>query len=334
MTAIGDKKQVLVTGGGGFLGSAIVRRLVQKGHGVRSLSRNRYTELESLGVEQIQGDLSDRTMVDEACRGMDTVFHVAAKAGVWGPWDEYFRANVTGTENIVQACVRNRVSALVYTSSPSVVFNGCDMEGVDESVPCSATFHAHYPKTKAMAEQIVRRASGNGLNTIILRPHLIWGPGDSHLVPRIIARARRLVRVGNGRNRVDTIYIDNAADAHVLASEKLETHPGLSGNAYFISQGDPIPLWDMVNAILHAAGLPPVKRTMSHRTAWIAGALMEFAYKTLKLPGEPLMTRFVADELATSHWFDISAAKADLGYEPAVTTAEGLRRLAQWLADR
>ncbi|MDD2391147.1 MAG: NAD-dependent epimerase/dehydratase family protein, partial [Desulfobacterales bacterium] len=313
------------------LGSAIVKRLVQRGCPVRSLSRRRYSQLEALGVEQVQGDLDDFSAVDQACSGMDTVFHVAAKAGVWGPWSAYFRTNVTGTENIVTACVKHGVSCLIYTSSPSVVFNGKDMAGIDETAPYPDTYHTHYPETKAMAEKIIRHAQVDGLKTIILRPHLIWGPGDNHLVPRIIARARRLVQVGNGQNLVDTIYIDNAADAHILAADALEAHPELSGSLYFISQGKPIRLWDMVNAILKAAGLPPVKHTLSHRTARMIGAIMETVYRKFHLPGEPLMTRFVADELATSHWFDISAAKKDLAYEPAVSTREGLDRLAVWL---
>jgi nucleoside-diphosphate-sugar epimerase len=167
--------------------------------------------------------------------------------------------------------------------------------------------------------------------TIVLRPHLIWGPRDSHLVPRIIARAKRLVRVGDGKNLVDTIYIDNAADAHILAADRLEENHKLSGNVYFISQGEPVPLWDMVNDILRVAGFAPVKRSISRRTAWVIGAMLEACYKLFKLSGEPQMTRFVAEELATAHWFDISAAKRDLGYVPRVSTKQGIRRLEKWL---
>jgi len=327
------RNRILVTGGGGFLGAAIVRQLRERGDNVRSFSRGFYAELESLGVEQIQGDIADNTAVEQACQGMESVFHVAAKPGVWGSYEDYFRTNVTGTQNVIAACRKYRVSRLVYTSSPSVIFDGTDMQGVNESLPYPPNFHAHYPKTKAIAEQAVIAAVKDGLKAVIMRPHLIWGPGDNHLVPRILAKAKRLVRVGDGKNIADTVYITNAADAHILAADKLAQHPELSGRIYFITQGKPTPLWEMIDAILKAGGLEPVKRSMSRKTAWVIGAVCEAAYKTFNIRGEPPMTRFVAEELSTSHWFDISAAKRDLGYTPRVSTEEGLRRLEVWLKE-
>ncbi len=324
-------KAVLVTGGGGFLGGAIVRRLVAAGARVRSFSRQHYPALDALGVLQTQGDLVDADTVGKAVAQTEIVFHVAAKPGVWGRYEDFHGPNVIGTENVLQACRDQGVGHLVYTSSPSVVFNGQDMAGVDESVPYPDHWDAHYPRTKALAEKMVLAAGRQDLQTIALRPHLIWGPEDNHLVPRIIRRARRLRRVGPGHNRVDTIYIDNAAEAHLLAATALLSRPALSGRVYFISQDDPVVLWDMVDAILAAAGLPPVRRTISAPAARRIGALMEWVYRWLHLPGEPPMTRFVAEELATAHWFDISAAKSDLGYRPAVSTQEGLRRLRDWL---
>lgn len=324
-------EKILVTGGGGFLGGAIVRQLVEKGKTVRSFSRQFYPGLEKLGVEQIQGDIADAKAVMNACDSIESVFHVAAKPGVWGDYAEYYRANVSGTENVIAACFSHQVSRLIYTSSPSVIFNGKDMEGVNESVSYPAAYHAHYPKTKALAEQRVLIAAKQGLNAVILRPHLIWGPGDNHLVPRILAKAKRLRKIGDGNNRVDTIYIDNAADAHILADEKLKTHPELSGRIYFISQDEPIALWNMVNAILKAGGHPPITRSVSLKTAGMLGAIFEWIYTLFHLNGEPPMTRFVAEELATSHWFDIRAAKKELGYVPKVSTAQGLRRLEQYL---
>jgi nucleoside-diphosphate-sugar epimerase len=205
------------------------------------------------------------------------------------------------------------------------------MSGVDESAPYPDRYTATYPATKALAEKAVCRAAEDGLPAITLRPHLIWGPGDNHLVPRIVRRARGLRRIGDGRNLVDTVYIDNAADAHLLAAAHLESNPRLSGNKYFISQGEPVPLWDMVDNILKAANRAPVKGRISKRTAWVIGAALEICYRWLKLPGEPRMTRFLAEELSTSHWFDIRAAREDLGYIPSVSMADGLDQLANWL---
>ncbi len=325
------KQKILVTGGGGFLGSAIIRKLIQRGEQVWSFSRKSYSELEALGVKQIQGDLADRALVENTFKGVDVVFHAAAKPGVWGTYDEYYRPNVLGTQNVIHACKVNRIQALIHTSSPSVIFTGKNMEGMDESIPYPEKFHTHYTKTKAMAEQDVRAAAKEGLNVIILRPHLIWGPGDPHLVPRVIARSRKLVRVGRQNNLVDTIYIDNAADAHILAADKLVANPSLSGNIYFISQDNPIPMWDMINGILNAGGLAPVTKTMPLWSVWLIGALLEFMYTVFRFSGEPKMTRFVANELGTAHWFDISAVKKDLGYKPNVSIEEGLRLLKEWL---
>lgn len=324
-------KNILVTGGGGFLGKAIVRKLLAKGHRVASFSRGAYPELDGLGVKQFCGDIANAGAVKDAVRGRDAVFHVAAKAGVWGAFEDFFRPNVTGTQNVITACRSCRVPMLVYTSSPSVVFDGGDMQGVDESVPYPAHYHAPYPQTKAMAEQAVIAAADAELKTVVLRPHLIWGPQDNHLVPRIIARAKSLRQVGDGRNCVDTIYVDNAARAHVLAMQALEKNPAVSGRVYFISDDDPIGLWEMVNRILDAGGKPPVTRSISPTAAFCIGAILELAYRTFKISGEPKMTRFVARELATAHWFNISAAKRDLGYTAEISIDEGMKRLKAWL---
>jgi len=322
---------ILVTGGGGFLGKALVRKLVDKGGHVVSFSRSRYPELDDLGVSQIQGDLGDANAVADALKGMDTVFHTAAKPGIWGAYDDYFRANVTGTVHVIRACMKNQVGQMIHTSSPSVVFDDNDMHGADESVPYPDKYLAPYPKTKALAEKEVIKAAGQGLSVIILRPHLIWGPEDNHLVPGIINRAHRLKIIGPDTDLVDTIYVDNAADAHILAAEKLSRDPGLSGNIYFISQDAPMSKWTLANGFLAAAGLPPIKGHVSGRTAYAAGWLFEFIYRALGIRKEPPMTRFAAKELATSHWFDISRAKNDLGYEPKISTREGLKRLKTWL---
>lgn len=325
---------VLVTGGGGFLGGAIVKMLVAQGERVRSFSRRPYPELERLGVSHTRGDLADEADVKRACEGVEAVFHVAARPGVWGKYADYYQTNVLGTLNVINACKACGVRRLIYTSSPSVVFDGGNMEGVDESVPYPDHYEAHYPRTKAMAEQAVLKAAKDGLHALAIRPHLIWGPGDINFTPRILARADKICRVGDGSNKVDTIYIDNAAQAHILAEKRLAENPELSGRTYFISQDDPIPLWEMVDHILAAGGRPPVTKTISPSMARFAGVVCEMIYHLLGKSEEPPMTRFLAREFATSHWFNIEAAKRDLGYRPEISTDEGLRRLAAWLREK
>jgi nucleoside-diphosphate-sugar epimerase len=325
--------KILVTGGGGFLGKAIVRLLRQRGDQVRSLARGHYPELEKLGVEVRSGDIADAAVVNDAVAGCDLVFHTAAKAGIWGPYADYHRTNVVGTQNVLDACRGRGVRRLVFTSSPSVVFNGSDMEGVDESVPYADHFQAHYPKTKALAEKLVLEANGSDLATVALRPHFIWGPEDNHLIPRLLARARAgtLRRVGRADKLIDSVYVDNAADAHLLAGDRLVAGSPIAGRAYFITQGEPVLFWQLIDRILAAAGLPPATRTVSARAAYVGGWMLETIHTLLRLRSEPRMTRFLARELSTAHWFDIGAARRDLGYVPRVNTEEGLRRLRDWL---
>ena len=325
--------KALVTGGGGFLGGAIVRQLLARGDEVQSFSRGEHPELARLGVRQFRGELGDPAALLRAAQGCDILFHVAAKAGIWGPYEEFFRANVTGTKNVIAACQAHGIQRLIHTSSPSVVFDGRDLEGGDESLPYPDRYEAHYPQTKALAERLVLAANSPTLATVALRPHLIWGPGDNHLVPRIVAkaRARRLRRIGNSPCLVDTVYVENAALAHLLAGDRLFPGSPVAGKSYFITNGEPTPLWEMVNRILAAAGLSPVTRSISPRMAYAIGVVCERLWSALRLSGEPPMTRFVARELATAHWFDGSAARRDLGYEPTVSLEEGLVRLSEWL---
>jgi len=322
-------KKALVTGGGGFLGSRIVRMLLDKGITVRSLQRSDNPDLIKLGVEIIRGDISDRDTVINAAEGCDVIFHVAAMAGVWGNYDDYYQCNVTGTKNIIDACQTHNIQKLVYTSSPSIVFAGEDEENINESTPYADHFLTAYQETKAMAEQMVLKANSETLSTVALRPHLLWGPGDPHLVPRIIERAKagRLRLVGKQNNLVDSTYIDNAALAHILAAEALETNSNCAGKTYFISNNEPLPMKELINKILAAAGLSPVTKTIPTQLAYIIGMMMELVYKTLKLKDEPIMTRFIAKQLSCAHWYDLTAAKNDLGYQAKVTINEGMERL-------
>ena len=322
-------KQALVTGGGGFLGSNIVRMLLDKGITVRSLQRSDSPDLKKLGVEIIRGDISDRDTVINAAEGCDVIFHVAAKAGVWGDYDDYYQCNVTGTKNIIDACKAHNIQKLIYTSSPSIVFAGEDEENINESTPYPEHFLTAYQKTKALAEQMVLQANNETLATVALRPHLIWGLGDPHLAPRIIERAKagRLRLVGKQNNLVDSTYIDNAALAHILAAEALGTNANCAGKAYFISNDEPIPMKELINRILTVANLPPVTKTIPTQLAYTIGMMMEFVYKLFKLKDEPIMTRFVAKQLSCAHWYDLTAAKNDLGYQAKITIDEGMEIL-------
>ncbi|MEX0613094.1 MAG: NAD-dependent epimerase/dehydratase family protein [Pirellulales bacterium] len=328
----------LVTGGGGFLGGYIVEALLARGEQVRNFGRGAYPQLQRQGVEVVRGDIRDPIAVTNACRGIDCVFHAAAMPGIGMLRRVYDEVNRLGTENVIAGCRTAGVSRLVYTSSPSVVFAGQDQCGIDEATPYDFRWMeanaAYYSLTKARAEQAVLGANNRELRTCALRPHLIWGPGDTHLVPRLIARARsgRLRRVGDGTNLIDVTYVKNAAEAHLLAADALDGEAAsAAGKAYFISQGEPVNCWQWINEILALVNLRPVKKSMSLKTARRIGIVCESVHRLLRLNGEPPMTRFLAAQLATSHWFNISAARRDLGYQPRVTTAEGMLRLGEWL---
>ena len=324
---------ILVTGGSGFLGGAVVRRLVARGEVVRSLQRQDSPALCELGVDLVRADLADRDAVLRAASGCAAVIHIAAKTGVWGPSADYYRANVLGTRNILDACRKNGIRRLVYTSTPSVIHAGGDIEGVDESAPLATHFEIAYPATKAEAERLVLAANGAELGTVALRPHLIWGPDDPQLTARILARGKagRLRLVGKGLKRIDSVYIDNAVDAHLLALDRVAPGAPCAGKAYFITQGEPMAQRDLINGILNAGGLPPCEKSISPRAAYIVGAIMEIVWQALGRQDEPLMTRFIAKQLATAHWYDISAARRDLGYEPAISVAQGLQILEKSL---
>ena len=335
----------LVTGAGGFLGRYICEQLIARGDTVRGLARGEYPELTSAGVEMRRGDLADRETVVRACEGVDCVIHTGGKVGVWGHWFDYFQSNVLGTLNLLGACEDLGVTRMVFTSSPSVTFDAahwnCDQRGVDASAPYPEKWLAHYPHSKAMAEQFVLTqngstvAGGGTLWTCALRPHLVWGPRDHHLTRRLIERARagQLRRVGAGDNRVDMVYVENAAEAHLQAADALARPEALpAGKAYFISQGEPVDCWGWIDEILALVELPPVDRVIGARTAYYAGALLELKHWMMRdFKNEPRMTRFVARSLATDHWFDVEAARRDFGYEPRISTEEGMQRLGEWL---
>ncbi|RJG40158.1 NAD-dependent epimerase/dehydratase family protein [Motilimonas pumila] len=324
-------QQVMITGARGFLGLSLVRLLRQHNIAVNALVRGPHPELSRLGVNVIIGNLADKVAISTAMENCDTVFHVASKAGVWGDEQEYIDTNVTGNQNIIDACQSLGIKHLVYTSTPSVIFSGKDEDGVDESTPyCSHPLNA-YTRTKIIAERAVLAANSPQLKTCAIRPHLIWGPGDPHLIPRVIAKAKagKLALVGKEDKLVDTVYVENAALAHFLAAQELHQDGKCAGKAYFISNDEPITMAAMLNHILAAAQLPAVSKRVPASLAYGIGAALETVYRFASLQQEPAMTRFVAKQLSTSHWFDISAAKRDFGYHAPITIAQGMAQLKQ-----
>lgn len=329
--------RALVTGGGGFLGGAVVDALLARGDMVTSVARGHYPDLRARGVHTVRGDLADPAVARaavEGAGGVDVVLHVAARAGIGGRTADFRRSNVEATRVLLDACRDAGVRRLVLTSTPSVVHTGGDLHGGDESLPYATHFDSAYPETKAEAERLVLAANGPDLATVALRPHLVWGPGDTQLVPRILDRARRgqLRLVGDGSSVIDTTYVADAARAHLDAADRLAPGAACAGRAYFITSGDPRPIRELIDGILGAGGLPPVTGTVPRPVAVAAGAAVEAVWSLLGRTDDPPMTRFLARQLATAHWFDIGAARRDLGYEPQVRLEEGFARLARSLA--
>lgn len=327
--------RILVTGYGGFLGAAICQQLIQDGYQVRGLARGIYPKLANLGVECIQGSITDPQSVSASLQNVDAVIHTAAIAGVWGKASDYQSINVDATDLLLRGSQSIGIRAFVYTSSPSVTFDGRPQSGIDEQVPYPTKWLCDYPRTKAIAEQQVLAANNpTSFATCSLRPHLIWGVGDPHLIPRVIERCRagRLRRVGSGQNLIDTVHVDHAAQAHVLALKKmLAGDPNASGRAYFITDGHPVRCWDWITTILDCAGLKPPSRSISLQSAYRIGRVLETLYGWMGKTQEPPMTRFVALQLGVDHYFDISAAQDRLGYAPNLNRQVKIEEMRRWL---
>lgn len=326
---------VLVTGGGGFLGSAIIDELLGREYKVFNLSRNSYPELEAKSVTCLRADISSKEEVQKLdFKIFDCVFHVAAKAGVWGKRSDYININFEGSKNIFDHAKKSGVKYIIYTSSPSAVFGWEDINGSDESLPYPETFSSYYGESKALAEQYIleQAKADEAPKTIALRPHLIWGPGDPHIFPRILEKAKtgKLKTVGDGQNLVDIIHVKNAAVAHLQALDAVIAKPELSGNVYFLGQSEPVNLWDFISQILRMNKIDPIESSISFRRAFRIGSILEKVYRTLGiLKPEPPMTRFMALQLGKSHYFSHAKAIKDLKYNPQISTQQGLDELYQ-----
>ncbi len=329
---------MIVTGCGGFLGSEIVRQLLDRGDKVTGISRKEYPELVGRGMHHCCGDLRDPEFVSRSIRECDSVVHTAAVAGVWGPWEHFYSINKTATDHVLTACQTNQVSQCVFTSSPSVTFDGKHQRGVDETAPYANHWMCHYPHTKALAEQAVLNAHTPGnLATLALRPHLIWGDDDPHILPRMLERARsgRLRIVGDGNNVVDTVHVVNAAAAHLDAIDALASTPETcGGQAYFIAQDEPVKCWDWIRQICELGSAPPPTKRISYPAAYRIGALLEAGYRLTGRKAEPPMTRFVAAQLARDHYFSIESAKEKLRFRVRLSMDQGLERLGKAWKER
>jgi len=321
--------RALVTGGAGFIGRYIVEQLLARGDEVVSFSRSAHPELVEIGAQTYQGDIQDRETLIAACAGVDVVFHLMGMWGEWGDWEPYYNINVAGTENVIAACRAQGVPKLVFTSTPSVVRDSRPQEGADESLPYPDRYESHYARSKALAEQAVLAANGSGLLTVSLRPHLVIGPGEEKIIPGLLNRAGdgQVPQIGDGTNLIDITYVEDAARAHLLAADALAPGSPAAGSAYFISQDEPVNAWKWINELFVALGFPPSRRKVPLWLALAACTGIETAYRVLPLKGDPPLTRFLAYALGLSHYYDISRAKADLGYKPQIDMAEVNRRI-------
>jgi nucleoside-diphosphate-sugar epimerase len=328
--------KILVTGGMGFVGHNLVRQLIADGHEVHALGRSPHPPAEKL-LPQLQyhcHDLSLNCTFEDWFDEVDTVFHVAAKAGMGGKEEDYRLANLVATELLLKTCQSRGVSRFIYTSTPSVTFSRKPICGGDESLPYSNENISSYAWTKSLAEQKVLSANDrSGMRTLALRPHLIWGAGDPHLLPRVISRHRRgkLKRVGDGKNKVDLTHIDNVVHAHLCAFESMISDPALGGRAYFIGQNEPVNLWNWLDQVFIEIDLPPLQKSVSYQTAYLLGGILEKTWGLFSIKSDPPMTRFVASQLAHDHWFSGTAAEQDLKYQPVIGMADALHKTLPWL---
>ena len=316
-----------MTGATSMLGRATAQLLVDRGEEVTVLQRRP----SGLACREVLGDIADPTVVRRATSGQDGVVHLAAKVDVTGRWGDYARANIDGTDNVVGACRTAGVRRLVHVSSPSVAHAGSALVGAGAGPADPARARGRYSRSKAVAELRALAADSPALAVLVVRPHLVWGPGDTQLVGRIITRARagRLPLLGSGTALIDTTYVDNAAAALVAALDACET---AHGEAVVVSNGQPRQVHEMLAGLCAAAGLAAPTRSVPPAAAWVAGAAVETAWAVTRRRDTPPMTRFLAEQLSTAHWFDQRRTRELLGWRPEVSLEEGFARLSRWYA--
>ena len=324
--------KVLVTGAGSLLARRTAEALLARGDDVVCLQRHRA----AIDAEQVLADVRDADAVGDAARGCDAVIHAAAKVGVVGAWEDYRSINIDGTDSVLSAAHRHGVARFVHVSTPSVAHVGDAIVGGLAEPAVTGRRGAFYAESKAIAEQRALAAASTEMTVVAIRPHLVWGPEDTQLVGRIVERARagRLALVGNGAALIDTTYIENAASALVAALDACGPDAVCNGRAYVIANGEPRPIRELVLGICAAAGVHIEPREVPRRIATLAGSLVEQVWRMRGAATEPPLTRFLAEQLGTAHWFDPRPARDDLGWQPTVTIDAGLVRLADWYASQ
>lgn len=313
--------KILVTGATSLIGRHTVDALVDHGHDITTFQRG-----EGSGTRSILGSITDPAAVTQACDGQDAVIHLAAKVGVTGTWPEYEHTNVGGTELLLDAAAAGGVTRFVHVSSPSVAHAGEPLVGAGADPADPTGTRGHYATSKAMAEIVALGASTPTMPVVAVRPHLVWGPGDTQLIGRIVERARqgRLALVGSGNALIDTTYVTNAADALVAA---LDRAPSLGGRAFVVSNGEPRTVHELVARITAAAGIDWRPRHVPTGVATAGGSVAERVWDRLGRIDDPPMTSFLAEQLSTAHWFDQRETRIALQWKPAVSLAEGFGRL-------
>jgi 2-alkyl-3-oxoalkanoate reductase len=319
--------KVLLTGATGMLGRSTAELLIGRGDEVSVLQRRP----SRLPCRELLGDIADREVVRRATRGQEAVVHLAAKVDVTGRWPEYVRANIEGTRSVLGACRAEHVSRLVHASSPSVAHAGKALVAVTAEPADPLAARGHYSRSKAVAELEALAADSAALSVLVVRPHLVWGPGDTQLVEPVVERARagRLPIIGHGATLIDTTYIDNAAAAMVAA---LDACGRVHGESLVVSNGEPRPLREIMARLCAAAGAPAPTMRVPFPAAWLAGAAAEAAFAVSRSRSAPRLTRFVAEQMATAHWFDQRRTRAALQWSPSVSLDDGFARLAAWYA--
>ena len=322
-----------MTGTGSLLLGGVASELLRRGDEVVCLQRRPAAFMGHQNAHEVLADICDADAVALAAKGCDAIIHGAARVGVVGSQKEFYDTNVLGTENILRAAEQQSISRLVFVSTPSVAHTGASLVGAPAGQAEIGRSRSYYAESKAIAERTVLNARNSQLAVVAIRPHLVWGPGDTQLVGRIVERAKsgRLAVVGTGNALVDSTYIDNAISAHIAALDALHIGSACDGKAYVVSNGEPRTVNELMRSMCESAGVPFEPRHLSLTLGIRLGSLVERLWPLMQ-SSEPPITRFIAEQLGTAHWFDQRVVHNDLKWAPSVTLDEGFKQLTQWFA--